>query len=162
MPLQHNLIVIAVTNVMVPDNKHMGFYLFGAVIHFSINAERWFLLRLKLHFTDVWNIHTYTLATLCNIHISHYNTHTCCLSRLQNLISSPTCKLQPIPTPDRNTECRSQTFKHQAGLPSFAPPVFFDHHTNRWRPAPTGGRTAEPCTYLHEDYRWALLCCERG
>jgi len=147
---------------MVPDNKHMGFYLFGAVIHFSINAERWFLLCLKLHFTDVWNIHTYTLATLCNIHISHYNTHTCCLSRLQNRISSPTCKLHPIPTPDRNMECRSQTFKRQAGLLSFAPPLFFDQLANRWRPTPTGGRTAEPCSHLHEDYRWALLCRERG
>lgn len=137
----------------------MGFYLFGTVIHFSINAERWFLLCLKLHFTDIWNIHTYTLATLCNIHISHYNTHTCWLPRLHNLISSPACKLHTIPTPDRNMECRSQTFKRQAGLLSFAPPVYFNQLPNRWRPAPTGGRTAEPCTHL---YRWALSCWERG
>ena len=150
------------TNVKVPDNKHMGFYLFGVVIHFSINAERWFLLCLKLHFTDMLNNHTYTLSTLCNIHISHYNTHTCCLSRLWSLISSPTCKLHPISTPDRNMECRSQTFKRQAGLLSFAPPVFCDQLANRRRPAPTGGRTAEPSTHLHEDCRWALSCWERG
>jgi hypothetical protein len=99
----------------------MEFYLFVAVIHFSINAECWFLLCWKLHFTVILSIHTYTLVALCNIHISHYNTPTCCLSQLQS--PSPTCKLHPnartkcgMPIPNVQTPSRVSFFRPSSVL----------------------------------------------
>lgn len=102
-------------------NRHTEFYLFNTVIRFSINAERWFLLRWKLHFTAILYTHTYTVVALCNIHISHYNTHTCCPSQLHG--PSPTCKLHPnartkrgMPIPNVQTPSRVSFFRPSSVL----------------------------------------------